>query len=101
MWLEFVNTRTEIRNDLAIFLRDTQHLNDICNLLWFGPTLLGIHLIEPYLAPLIDLDLLKILPELYKELSEYKISLAHFKKAWVDPLSRHAPYYKESLGRST
>ena len=70
--------------------------------------LLGIHLTEPYLALLIDrqathLDLLKILPELYKELSEYKISLAQIKKAvlpslrdvWVDPLSRHAPYNKE------
>ena len=54
MWLESVNTRTEIRNDLAIFLRDTQHLRDICNLLWLGPALLGIHLTEPYLALLID-----------------------------------------------
>ena len=108
MWLEFVNTRTEIRNDLTIFLRDTQHLSDICNLLWLGPVLLGIHLTEPYLALLIDrqathLELLTILPELYKELSEYKISLAQIKKAalpslrdvWVDPRSYHAPYNKE------
>ena len=28
MWLEFVNKRTEIRNDLVIFLRVTQHLSD-------------------------------------------------------------------------
>ena len=50
MWLEFVNTRTEIRNDLAIFLRDTQHLNDICHLLWLGHALLGINLTEPNLV---------------------------------------------------
>ena len=51
----------------------------------------------------IHLDLLKILPELYKELSEYKISLAQIKKAalpslrdvWVDSLSHHVPYNKE------
>ena len=58
---------------MAIFLRDTQHLNEICMLLWLGPALLGIHLTEPYLALLIDkkathLDLLKILPQLYQEL---------------------------------
>ena len=49
MWVDFINVRSEARNDLAIFLRDTQHLKDICILLWLGPAPLGIHLTEPYL----------------------------------------------------
>ena len=52
--MDFVNVRSEARNDLAIFLEDTQHLKDICILLWLGPGLLGIHLTEPYLSLLID-----------------------------------------------
>ena len=50
IWVGFINLRTEARNNLAIFLRDMQHLKDICILLWFGPALLGIHLKEPYLS---------------------------------------------------
>ena len=108
LWLNFVNVRTDIRNNLAIFLRDTQHLSDICTVLWLGPALLGIHLTEPYLALLLEeqvthLDLLRILPQLYKELNEYQISLAQInepafpslKNGWIDPLSPFSPYQKE------
>ena len=107
-WLNFVNLRTDIRNNLAIFLRDTQHISDICMMLWLGPALLGIHLTEPYLLLLLDkqathLDLLRILPNLYQELNEYKISLAQIgepalpsiKEGWINPLSSSAPYPKE------
>ena len=47
IWVCFTKLRTEARNNLAIFLRDTQHLKDIYILLWLGPALLGIHLREP------------------------------------------------------
>ena len=50
MWVDFINVRSEARNDLAIFLRDTQHLKDICILLWLGPAPHGIHLTEPHLS---------------------------------------------------
>ena len=73
--INFVNVRCDIRNDLAIFLRDTQHLHDICLHLWLGSALFGIHLTEPYLALLIDrqanhLELLNIFPRLYQELAK-------------------------------
>ena len=93
---------------MAIFLRDTQHLNEICLLLWLGPALLGIHVTEPYLALLIDnqathLDLLKILPQLYQELVDCpgKISqisrpaFPSLKDVWIDPLSAQSPYRQE------
>ena len=34
IWVGFINLRTEARNNLAIFLRDAQHLKDIYILLW-------------------------------------------------------------------
>ena len=46
MWVDFIIVRGEARNDLAIFLRDTQHRKDICILLWLCLALLGIHLKE-------------------------------------------------------
>ena len=75
MWVDFINVRSEIRNNLAIFLRDTQHLKDACILLWLGLALLGIHLTEPYLSLLINqkaahLDLLEVLPKLHSGLLE-------------------------------
>ena len=104
MWVDFINVRADVRNDVAIFLRDTQHLGDICLHLWLGPALLGIHLTEPYLALLIDqqanhLDLLKILPVLYNELSNCEIPLSQISKpaylslkdVRVDPLSPESP----------
>ena len=71
-WVDFINVRSKARNDLAIFLRDTQHLKDICIILWLGPALLGIHLTEPYLSLLIDqkathLDLLEVFLKLHSE----------------------------------
>ena len=30
IWLNFINLRSDIRNDLTIFLCDTKHLNDHC-----------------------------------------------------------------------
>ena len=48
-WNEFINTFANVRNNLATFLRDTGHLYEICNFLWLGPALIGIHLTEPYL----------------------------------------------------
>ena len=111
-WINFINRRTDVRNNLAIFLRDTQHLSDICTFLWLGPALLGIHLTEPYLALLLEeeanhLDLLQILPKLHQELNEYTVSVAQLdepafpslKDAWVNPLSPFAPYPKE-IGES-
>ena len=81
MWVDFINVRSDVRNDLAIFLRDRQHLEDISLHLWLGPALLGIHLTEPFLVLLVSsadkqathLDLLKVLPQLYDELTKCEI----------------------------
>ena len=111
-WTDFINTHTEVRNDLAIFLRDTQHLSDICTLLWLGPALIGIHLTEPYLSLLIDheashVDLLEIFPKLYKELLDSLNKVAQVEEpafkslqhVWINPLSQNSPY-KEAVGEA-
>ena len=108
IWHKFINTFSNVRNQLAIFLRDTSHLIDICNFLWLGPALIGIHLTEPYLLLLLEkkvthLDLLVILPQLHKELKEYPCSLVQINqpafeslaKGWIHPSSPQAPYNPE------
>ena len=108
IWHKFIHKYSNVRNQLAIFLRDTSHLMDVCNFLWLGPALIGIHLTEPYLLLLIDkkvthLDLLDILPKLHKELTEYPRPLAQISEpafislaeGWINPLSSQAPYHVE------
>ena len=106
-WIDFINIHTEVRNDLAVFLRDTQHLSEMCTLLWLGPALVGVHLTEPYLSLLIDhnathSDLLEIFPKLYRELLDSPsramqldepafLSLQH---GWISPMSSKSPYSK-------
>ena len=107
-WIDFINVHSDVRNELAIFLRDTQHLSDMCTLLWLGPALIGIHLTEPYLSLLIDheathLELLEIFPKLHKELMDCSSGVAQVKEpafpslqhTWISPLSRKSPYKKE------
>ena len=101
-----MSSYTNIRNQLAIFLRDTVHLSDMCNFLWLGGALLGIHLTEPYLFMILDMNvshniLLKVLPELYQDLSTYPKSLAQLSEpglpslsnAWLDPLNKDSSPY--------
>ena len=105
-WKDFVSSYTNIRNQLAIFLRDTVHLSDMCNFLWVGGAVLGIHLTEPYLYMILEMnlshnDLLEVLPKLYEDLSTYPKSLAQIAEpglpslsfAWLDPLNKDSSPY--------
>ena len=109
-WKDFISSYPNIRNQLAIFLRDTVHLSDMCNFLWLGGALLGIHLTEPYLCMILDMnvshnDLLVILPKLYEDLSTYPKSLAQLvepglpalSQAWLDPLCHDSSPYGHGI----
>ena len=105
-WISFIETHPNIRNQLTTFIRETIHLADVCNVLWLGSALFGIHVTWPYMNLLLELeathsDLLKILPEMYTQLATYPVSLAQLstpgipalKHSWVDPvLSSNSPY---------
>ena len=54
---DFVSSYPNIRNQITIFLGDTVHLSPMCNFLWLGGALLGIHLTEPYLFMILDMNL--------------------------------------------
>lgn len=105
-WISFVEQHPNIRNQLAIFLRDTAHLADICRVLWLGSALVGIHVTFPYLYMLLDLEvdhwkLLEVLPKLYRQLVEYPHSLAQLEApgvpalafAWQNPLDKNTSPY--------
>ena len=105
-WVSFIETHPNIRNQLTTFIRETIHLADVCSVLWLGAALFGIHVTWPYMNLLLELeathtDLLKILPEMYKQLLAYPVSFAQLSKpgiaalkhSWVDPLlSSSSPY---------
>lgn len=88
------------------------HLSDMCNFLWLGGALLGIHLTEPYLFMILDMnvshnDLLVVLPKLYNDLSTYPRSLAQLTEpglpalsaAWLDPLCHESSPYGVEVSR--
>ena len=102
-WKDFISSYTNIRNQLAIFLRDTVHLSDMCNFLWLGGALLDIHLTEPYLFMILDMNMSPnvLLQVLYQDLYTYPKSLGQLSEtglsslsdAWLDPLSKdYSPY---------
>ena len=98
-WISFIESHPNIRNQLTTFIRETIHLAEVCNVLWLGAALFGIHVTWPYMNLLLELeathtDLLRILPEMYNHLATYPVSLAQLstpgipalKDSWVDPL---------------
>ena len=111
-WKDFISSYTNIRNQLAIFLRDTVHLSDMCNFLWLGGALLGIHLTEPYLFMILDMNvshnvLLEVLPKLHQDLSTYPKSLAQLSEpglpslsgSWLDPLNKDSSPYGVDISK--
>ena len=105
-WKDFISSYPNIRNQLAIFLRDTSHLSDMRSFLWLGGALLGLHLTEPHLFLILDIgashnDFLEVLPKLYQDLTSYPKSLAQLSEpglpslahAWLDPLDKDSSPY--------
>ena len=103
-WQDFVSSYTNIRSQLAIFLRDTVHLSRVTHvqlsLAWWSPSWYPPHRV--YLFMILDMnlshnDLLTVLLELYSDLSTYPKSLAQLgepslpslSQAWLDHLGRH------------
>ena len=104
--VKFIEMHPNIRNQLTSFIRETIHLGEVCSVLWLGAALFGIHVTWPYTRLLLELeaahtDLLSIIPEMYKQMVAYPVSLAQLsepgipalKDSWVEPLnSKSSPY---------
>ena len=113
MWEQFLSTYTDVRNQLATFLRSIAHLKDICSFLWLGAALFGYHVTEPYLNLLIDMEtpnskLLIIFPQMYNDLlnpdccfTQFEYSaLPSLSEAWLPPFDKHSTPYTVDIMKS-
>ena len=80
VWVEWLKTFGDVRNQLACFLRSVTNLMEICKFLWAGAALIGVHLTAPFMSMLLEhrvtpLRLLQVLPALYNELDSYERDL--------------------------
>ena len=98
-----VGKNTDVRNQLACYLRETVSIIDQSKFLWTGAALVGLHITRPYMSMLLDhkvspRKLLVILPELYKNLQEYPISLCDIKSCGVPAFQS---YFLDPLRKET
>ena len=47
VWISWFDTFSDVRNQLACFLRTTNNLMNMCKFLWAGVALIGIHVTSP------------------------------------------------------
>ena len=102
-WKEWLETFTDVRNQLACYLREVSSLMDQCMFLWAGAALIGIHLTFPFMSMLLDhrvtaRQLLVILPNLYQNLSNYGDTMCQIQTSGIPAL---APYFLDQTLKET
>ena len=110
--LNYLDQNPDCRNQLACICRGMADLEDVLKFSWACLGLIGIHLYEPYLFLIIDLNtvqskLIPLFQQLFDELSDPKnhgslcqLQQPAFKSlqtAWRSPLSSDSPYEKEVI----
>jgi hypothetical protein len=105
--LAFLDQNPDCRNQLACICRGMADLEDVLKFAWASLALIGIHLYEPYLYLIIDLNtvqsqLIDVFQQLYIELndaSKHKSfcqiqtpALNSLEAAWRSPLCPESPY---------
>ena len=103
VWIEWLTFHTEVRNQLACYLRAVLCIMDQCKFLWAGAALIGLHVTCPYMSMLLDhkvspRKLLTILPQLYRDLKEYPESLCQVQACAIPALK---PYFLNPTVRRT
>ena len=103
IWLEWLSTFSDLRNQLACFLREVESLMEQCKFLWAGIALVGIHITVPFMSMILDhhvtpRQLLIILPKLYSDLKSYPESLCSLDKCGIPSLASYflSPHLKET-----
>ena len=89
-WMVWLRSFSDVRNQLACFLRSINNLMEMCKFLWAGAALIEIHVTSPFMSMLLDhrvppIKLLEVLPTMYLELNFYPrhyniFFLIHFKE---------------------
>ena len=106
---QFLQIHSDIRNKLTCFLRSAFPMRDVILFYWIGAALIGIHIGEPYVNLLMVKrakmsELMRIFPQLYKEMLETPISFTQLKEpaipclkdAWIDPHDEIDPPYPKT-----
>ena len=103
MWLSWLSTFSDVRNQLACYLREVEGLIDQCKFLWAGATLIGLHLTVPFMSMLLDLratprQLLTILPKLHSDLKTYPKTLGKTNECGIPLMEAYFlnPHVKET-----
>ena len=102
-WAEWLENFTDVRNQLACYLREVSGIMDQCMFLWAGASLIGLHITVPFMSMLLDHQvtprmLLKILPDLYKDLVSYENTMCQIDECGIAAL---APYFLNPTKKET
>ena len=103
VWVEWLDTYNDVRNQLACYLRNVKCIMDQCVFLWAGAASIGLHVTVPFMSMLLDhkvtpRQLLTILPALYHDLLNYKDSMCQIESCGILSLS---PYFLDPLKRES
>jgi len=84
-------------------LREVSGIMDQCMFLWAGASLIGLHITVPFMSMLLDHQvtprmLLKILPDLYKDLVSYENTMCQIDECGIAAL---APYFLNPTKKET
>ena len=95
VWVEWLKTFSDVRNQLGCFLREVEGLMEQCKFLWAGIALVGIHITVPFMSMILDhhvtpRQLLVILPKLYADLKSYPSTMCTTEKCGIPSMS---PYF--------
>ena len=102
-WMAWLQTFSDVRNQLSCYLRSVMSIMDMCKFLWAGAALIGIHITAPFMSMLLDhrvtpRKLLVILPQLYDDLKAYSLSLVQIDECGITAMREFFlhPLKKES-----
>ena len=78
-WMAWLQTFSDVHNQLSCYLRSVLSIMDMFKFLWAGAALIGIHITAPFMSMPLDhrvtpRKLLVILPQLYDDLKAYSFS---------------------------
>ena len=94
VWMEWLETYSDVRNQLACYLRTVSNLMEMSKFLWSGAALIGIHLTNPFMSMLLDhkvtpRQLLSILPSLHEDLSKYHGSMTNMESCALPSMKNY------------
>ena len=103
VWMEWLDTFADVRNQLSCYLRTVCNLMDMSKFLWAGAALIGIHITVPFMSMLLNhrvtpRQLLVILPELYHDLCSYPLTMTNMKRCAIPSL---APFFLDPLKKES